>query len=281
MIQNHQWRHLAATLAAILLLNMTALVFTQWPLFAAEQRPAEDVAALVGGGVRDNELMERWSRPTITPYISPAFEQEMLYLKPTILAAAARHNVTELSKLDDQQFAVVLAQILYSERVGWLDARFAAFRPLQPAFQQLQTAANGFGGADLTIWPSNLRPSVALEILTGRVPLPPPTRWMRAPISVYGTTIHPNTYWTRIGLYAAISRELNEPTMAVEYLAANLERGIYRAHAEGVPVTWQTLATWHNQGIVAPRDIRTNPQAIAYLGRTAAYLPHARRLIEN
>src|SRR5262245_20858980 len=121
-------------LIAILLLNVTALVFTQWSLFAAEQRPAEDVASLVGGGVLDYDLMERWAHPTIVPYISPPFEQEMLQLKPTILAAAARHNVAELSKLDDQEFAVILAQILYSERVGWLDARFAIFRPLQPAF---------------------------------------------------------------------------------------------------------------------------------------------------
>ncbi len=67
--------------------------------------------------------------------------------------------------------------------------------------------------------------------------------------------------------------------MAVEYLAANLERGVYRANIEDVPVTWRALAAWHNQGIVNAHDIRNNPTASDYVRRTASYLPAARMLI--
>jgi hypothetical protein len=67
----------------------------------------------------------------------------------------------------------------------------------------------------------------------------------------------------------------------VEYLAANLERGLYRAQHEGVAVTWRTLAAWHNQGIVSPADIRANPTARDYIRRTEAYLATAQRLIAS
>src|SRR5439155_23809436 len=82
-------------------------------------------------------------------------------------------------------------------------------------------------------------------------------------------------------LYAAISAEISQPKLAVEYLAANIERGLYRAQLEGVPVTWRTLAAWHNQGIVAPRDIRNNPTASDYLRRCSAYLCKSRALMDQ
>ncbi|MFL5806284.1 MAG: hypothetical protein ACJ8CR_31710 [Roseiflexaceae bacterium] len=69
--------------------------------------------------------------------------------------------------------------------------------------------------------------------------------------------------------------------MAVEYLAANLERGLYRTRFEGVPVTWRALAAWHNQGIVSPEDIRQNLVARDYVRRTSAYLASAYALIDT
>jgi hypothetical protein len=88
-------------------------------------------------------------------------------------------------------------------------------------------------------------------------------------------------YQAQGALYAAISDEISQPALAVEYLAANLERGLYRAQIEGVPVTWRTLAAWHNQGIVSPRDIRDNATASDYLRRCSAYLGKARALIKQ
>jgi hypothetical protein len=98
---------------------------------------------------------------------------------------------------------------------------------------------------------------------------------------VAGSQVHIADYATRGALYAALTQEIADPHMAVEYLAANLERGLYRAHFEGVPVTWRALAAWHNQGIVAPKDIRRNPTAHDYVRRTSAYLVKAYALIDT
>jgi hypothetical protein len=99
------------------------------------------------------------------------------------------------------------------------------------------------------------------------------------PIVVAGSRVNPGDYVSQDKLYAALTREIADPRLAIEYLAANLERGLYRAHFERVPVTWRTLAAWHNQGIVAPRDIRANLIASDYLRRTSAYLATARALV--
>jgi hypothetical protein len=98
-------------------------------------------------------------------------------------------------------------------------------------------------------------------------------------IVVAGSHVNPGDYASQDALYAALTREIADPRLAIEYLAANLERGIYRANYESTPITWRTLAAWHNQGIVAPRDIRANPTASDYLRRTSAYLATARALI--
>jgi hypothetical protein len=222
-----------------------------------------------------------WSQPTVEPYIHADFAAQLETLRPTILDAARRHNRAELSGLTDQQFAEVIVLLLHSEYIGWLDAEVPTVRPLHPLFQRLQTGINRYGGADLTIWPTNLRPSVAVEILRGEVPLPPPAEPLHVRLHVTGSRIDLSDYPDQHALYKAISRELSEPRLAIEYLAANLERGICRAHYERVPVTWQSLATWHNQGIVTPADVANHPAAIAYLGRTAAYLRPARAFFEQ
>ena len=50
------------------------------------------------------------------------------------------------------------------------------------------------------------------------------------------------------------TRLANAPDTAITLLAANLERGIYRAATTGIPVDSQVLFAWHNAGIVAPPD---------------------------
>jgi hypothetical protein len=100
------------------------------------------------------------------------------------------------------------------------------------------------------------------------------------PVTVAGSSIRLSSYTSQAKLYGAVSAEIADPKLAVEYLAANLERGVYRAHYEGVPVTWRALAAWHNQGVAAPEDIRDNPTASDYVRRASAYFGRARALID-
>jgi hypothetical protein len=219
--------------------------------------------------------------PVIEPYVRPQFARQMRVLRPTILDAARRHNRPELSNMSDREFAVAITLILYNENFGSLEDRVPPLRPLTPLYQNLQVGLNTVSGGNMSVWPANLRPSVALEILRQQVPVPAPTQIITRPIQVAGSDVDIASYSSRETLYAALTQEIVEPHMAVEYLAANLERGLYRAHFEDVPVTWRALAAWHNQGIVAPEDIRQNPVARDYVRRTSAYVARAYALIDT
>jgi hypothetical protein len=219
--------------------------------------------------------------PTIEAYVRPDFARLIRKLRPVIFEAAQRHNREELSGMSDDEFAMVMALLMYNEHFGQLEEQVKPLRALTPIYEDLQVQANSTGVANLSVWPSNLRPSVALEILKDRVPIPGPTKALTVPLEIYGSRIDLSKVIAQNDLYAAISEEIADPELAVEYLAANLERGVYRAHYEGVPVTWRALAAWHNQGIVAARDIRKNPVAASYVHRTSSYLPAARRFIET
>jgi len=212
------------------------------------------------------------------PFVRPAFARQMEALRPVIINAAARHNDPTISGMDDAAFAEVIALVLYNEHFGWLEEAVPPLRPLTPWYQAAQMVINACG-ANLTVWPSNIRPSVALEMLRGELPVRGVSGHLFMPLRIEGSRIDPGHYRTQAELYAAINRELIQPALAVEYLAANLERGIHRARYEGVPVTWQALAAWHNQGIVAPEDIAANPTARDYVRRAAVYRDLARAFI--
>ncbi|MCU0491867.1 MAG: hypothetical protein MUD01_09785 [Chloroflexaceae bacterium] len=217
---------------------------------------------------------------TIDPYIRPDLARRMEQLRPTILAAAARHNMPLLSGMSDGEFAEVMTLIIYNEHNGWLEDDFEAFRAVTPLYQDFQQWTNASGmGSNFSVWPANLRPSVALEILRRQVPVPGPTRMITVPVTVNGSQIVPEDFESKNELFAAITAEISDDDLAVEYLAANLARGLFRAEFEGVPVTWRTLAAWHNQGIVSPGQILANPTASDYVRRASAYLPAARRFI--
>lgn len=215
-------------------------------------------------------------QPTATPYVRPEFARTIEELRPAIVAAAERHNRPELSGMTDREFAQVIALLMYNEHFGWLEDAVPPLRALTPFYQAAQIDVNRLGG-NLSVWPSNLRPSVALEILRQEVPVREGA--LKRTLSVAGSRLAPEAYADERARNAAITAEITRPELAVEFLAANLERGLYRAEHEGVPVTWQALAAWHNQGIVHPQDIRANPTARSYIKRTAAYLPLARALI--
>jgi hypothetical protein len=219
------------------------------------------------------------ARPPIEPYVRPGLAERMERLRPAILAAAQRHNRPALSALSDEEFAAVIALVIYNEHFGWLEDDITPLRRLTPFYQELQRQANQrMPGSNFSVWPANLRPSVALEILNQELPLPA-NRSTSVPISVAGSQIDPRAFGSQARLQAAINAEISRDDLAVAYLAANLERGIFRAAYEGAPVNWRTLAAWHNQGIVDPRQIRANPTARDYVRRAAAFLPLARALV--
>ncbi len=210
-------------------------------------------------------------------YIRPEFARQIQALRPAILASARRHNRPEVSHMSDQQFAVVIALLLYNEHFGWLEEELPPLRLFTPLYQATQVELNLSTGSNFTVWPANLRPSVAVEILNNE--LPGPAQTIQMPLMVTGSQIDPHSYTTRQELYAAVTAEITRPEIAVEYLAANLERGVARARLERVPVTWQVLAAWHNQGIVQSEAIERNPTARDYIRRAAGYLPAAEALI--
>ncbi len=217
--------------------------------------------------------------PTIEPFVRPDLAVRMERLRPLILAAARRHNRPAYSGMSDHEFAAVIAVILYNENFGWLEDEVAPLRAVTPLYQDLQRHANTYlPGSNFSVWPANLRPSVALEILRHQLPLDT-TEVITVPVEVAGSKIDLTSFQSTPELFAAISAEISRDDMAVAYLAANLERGLYRAKIEEVPVSWRTLAAWHNQGLVDPRQIRTNPTARDYLRRASAYLPLARTLV--
>lgn len=225
---------------------------------------------------------------TIEPYVRPHLRTQMERLRPTILAAAARHNQPALSGMNDQEFAEVMTTILYNEHNGWLEDSIEPLRVLTPWYEYAQVLVNASGiGSDFSVWPVNVRPSVALEIRRGQVPIPDPPGVLTYTIVVSGSRIDATLLrqggqsdsaqtMTEARLYQALAAEIRSETLAVEYLAANLERGIYRANYEAVPVSWRTLAGWHNQGLVHPEAIQQNAWSRDYVRRASAYLPLAR-----
>jgi hypothetical protein len=270
-------------LAALLALGLFFLP-RHWRANAAtsyDATIAERAAPHTFASTGQRVMVRRTPGPSIDPYVRPEFAAEMRALQPAIVAAAQRHNRHELSHMSDYDFAVLIAQIMYNEHFGWFEEQITPVQMLTPLYEDLQLETNAAGLSNLSVWPANIRPSVALEILRRQVPLPRSTSTMTVPVSVAGSKIDLARFHSQGALYAAISEEISQPALAVEYLAANIERGLYRAQAEGVPVTWRTLAAWHNQGIVAPRDIRNNPTADDYLRRCSAYLGKARALIDQ
>lgn len=213
-------------------------------------------------------------------YVRPELAQRLKRLRPTILAAAARHNRPQLSGMSNTEFARVIALLIYNEHNGWLEDEVEVLRMITPLYEDVQVQVNQSGlGSNFSVWPTNLRPSVALEILRGEVPLPEASSVLTVPLEVAGSQIDPAAYASENELLAAITQEIAQDRLGVEYMAANLERGLYRAEYEGVPVDWRVLAGWHNQGIVQLADICAHPQARSYVQRSAAYLPLASRLL--
>lgn len=261
--------------ALLLLPQLAAQAAPAQPQFGSSYEPQLRASARLGATPR----VAGAPGPPITPFVRPDLARRMESLRPVILAAARRHNRPELSGMSHEQFAAVIALVIYNENFGWLEDDVAPLRVFTPLYQDLQRQANQrLPGSNFSVWPTNLRPSVALEILHRELPLAD-SRVITVPVTVAGSSIDPATYGSREALFAAITAEISRDDLAVAYLAANLERGLFRAAHEGAPVSWRTLAAWHNQGIVDPRAIRANPTARDYVRRASAFLPLARALV--
>jgi hypothetical protein len=262
-----------------LVLVAALLSYTIWSLSPWRGRPLWAAAANEQRlGVR--AAPSRAPGPTIAPYVRPELADRLQRLRATVRAAAARHNNSAISGMSDDEFATVITVILLNEHNGWLEDDIEPLRALTPIYQDLQRRANQstFGG-NFSVWPANLRPSVALEILEQQLPLPDGQQAMTLPLRVHGSRIDPSHFESQAELYRALTAEISQATLAIEYLAANLERGVYRALYEQAPLNWRTLAAWHNQGIVTPADIRANATARDYVRRASAYLALSEQFI--
>lgn len=245
------------------------------PILLAAPEPPPPAAARLGS----RPALGRAPAPTTAALVRPDLARRLEGLRPAILAAARRHNRAELSGLSDREFAALIALVIYNENFGWLEEDIAPLRVFTPLYQDLQRRANqSLPGSNFSVWPTNLRPSVALEILERRLPLAS-GETITVPVNVAGSRIDPASFADREELFAALTAEISRDDLAVAYLAANLERGLYRAAHEGAPVSWRTLVAWHNQGIVDPRAIRANATARDYVRRASAYVPLARALV--
>ena len=119
----------------------------------------------------------------------------------------------------------------------------------------------GLVGFNTTVGPTGIRPSVGREI--------------QGEISVAGGRYRSHGLAERPTLILDL---INPPT-AIEYLAANLERGARRAagEAEVDPASaWRALARWHNTGLTAYRPGLSRAvweKGSRYVSRVQEFLP--------
>ena len=216
----------------------------------------------------------------IVPYVRPTLAARMVSLQPTIQAAAAHYYDPTVCELDQASFARLIAVIIDNEQNVWFEDMVEPVRPLRPAYEYTQVLLNRHvAGSNYSVWPTNLRPSVALEVVRGEVPIPHAPGIMTTTLRVARSQIHPADFSNMDHLYAALNEEISDAPVAIEYLAANLVRGCYRARYEGVPQSWRTLAAWHNRGIVQPTQISQSGWTQDYLRRAGAYIPTAHTLL--
>jgi len=198
-------------------------------------------------------------------YIRPSIKETVATHHHDIQRLAHNYNHPALSGISDTEFASVMVTILYNEQLGWLEDVFPWVRPLTPIYQRAQVISNQWFGTNYSVWPANLRPSVVNEILTEQ-------RAQLLPSSASTVTL---PVFPQLPYHTQLAAN---PDSALELLAANLERGIYRANATGVAVTPQTLLAWHNSGIVDPSTIQQSPSLQHYLARASVYTTTASQL---
>lgn len=191
-------------------------------------------------------------------YIRPSVARNVFAQREYILQLAHHYNRPQITHYDDSEFAAIMVTVLYTEQLGWLEDMLPSIRAVTPFYQSAQVVSNQWFGTNFSVWPANLRPSVVDEILAAEVP---GVGHIALPLSIPTPLNNPR--------YAHVLASQSD--YAVELLAANLARGIVRANAESIPITWQTLLAWHNAGLVNPAQIATNRSLQHYLYRASFY----------
>lgn len=122
-------------------------------------------------------------------------------------------------------------------------------------------------GYDASTGIANIRPSVGVEILRGDLDVFPHSSGYEVYGSRYDEFIRENT---RVidgvtvipgdqdrELRRLVFLELQDPVLSVEYLAANIERGVDRAIGKGITPSVFNLASWLWRGVQTRREFQT------------------------
>lgn len=198
----------------------------------------------------------------------------MLAQRQTIVASAEAHNLSP----------DVLAAVLYNEMLGqehrFLMSLIPGDHTLAAALRdsllgwhfltlkQAQWAIKGaiaLAGSNTTVGPTGIRVSVGREI--------------RSEVPVHGGSYQPSGLAERPSLVLDLTR----PASAIEYLAANLQRGVQRATPDQVG-DWTICARWHNTGLTADRPDVPRPvwdKGTNYVARVETFLPQMRAMIHQ
>jgi len=202
-------------------------------------------------------------------------------LLPAIRRSTQLHNPSN-SNLDDASFAALMITILHFEGRLPGNAKPNTFGNwLSDEGSDFATFVGVWNG---TTGIANVRPSVAFELHQEGYSIE------GSGYSADGLICRTSPRNPRINPLQLLGIELQISTISIEYLAANLERGINRVRAEGLEPSAFNLAAWHNSGVYTPlgfanRDpkiglksrsygntiIGTMPEAFIFLGEGGIY----------
>ncbi len=217
---------------------------------------------------------------TLAMAVRPVVPAMMAAQRQTILACAERHGIAP----------DWLAAVLYNEMLGQEDRALRALLPGEEGLpkawrdsllswhfltlKQGQWAAKvllALVGFDPTLGPTGIRVSVGREI--------------RAEVTVEGGWYRPNGPAER----PTMILDLMDMPTAIEYLAANLERGQIRLAAEGgiaepdsSTSVWAASTRWHNTGLTTDRPDVPRwlwAKGSRYVDRVQSFLPAALALV--
>jgi hypothetical protein len=196
----------------------------------------------------------------------PVVPAYMMAQRQYIVASAERHGLR----------ADVVAAVLYNEMLGVEHRFIGALVPGDNAvaqalregllgwhfltLKQAQWGGKGLialAGGNTTVGPTGIRVSVGREI--------------RHEVTVAGGRYQ----WQGLAERPSLVLDLMATPTAIEYLAANLERGLRRTNADQAG-DWTALARWHNTGLTADRaDVSRNVwnKGTRYVARVQIFLP--------
>ena len=138
-----------------------------------------------------------------------------------------------------------------------------------------QAWANAMGIYDFTIGLTNLRSETEQQMLASFLPANKDEHRLGETIPMAPVVPPPG------------NPSLTNKVYSIELLAANLERGLYAMQrASMLPASEQrlveTLAAWHNKGIVTPEEIAANYEARSYAGHAwNRYTSNAKEFINE